>query len=948
MKTLKVGGDYEELSLQNGLTVWVIRDTTQPLARGTVVVRAGAKDSPNSGIAHYFEHMMFKGTTTIGTTDYSSEKTLLDKIVDQYALLGKARTQTERDLIQQTINRLNIEASAYAIPNDFSNLIRKYGGTELNAGTSYDYTTYYNSFQPEYLAHWCALYSERLVAPVFRLFQSELETVYEEKNMQSNNPVTSATQHLFDRVFAPHPYQFPIIGSTEALKTPDLNAMQQFFDTYYTAGSMAVILSGDLPEKSQLLPLLEETFGRVKPGKPSRPTYGPPARFEGQEVFEIMYPTPSLNVVGTFWHTVPNNHPDQLPLQLIGALLNNSGKTGLLDKMVLRQKATSATSTCFSLNDCGFFGIMAIPKDGTSSGQQVQSELKQAIKQVKEGTFSDELFSQAKLALLRHQYEIFENPKARQTYFQNLFASYSTLKETEQELDRLEKMTKSELTDIANKYFGQDQLQVTKTLGRYPNTSLPKPPYTPVTGTSANVTSLFAKQLQTLPYRQREIRTLNLNQDKDTLALSERPRTTLYYTHCPYNDLFQLTLIYHRSEYTHPILDLLASYLEQVGGAGLEAATFYDRLYQYGATLSFSTDDLSFTIELKGSDKYFCESMDLLSGYLRAPEENKDALKEVRHEILLADEISKTTPETLCDWLTSYIRFGTKAGYRQALSPDEANKITLQDLQKELKELLATEVDIHYSGSLSQTVVAKVISQMLPPPQATPKPAEPPIYLDAQPIAVPSIYTFHDSDATQAVIRSYLSLGHLSPKDLRQATLFSHYLGGGMGSVLFQETREYRSLTYYVWCTLVRPQPVDSAHTAHLLIGMSTQHDKVAEAIQLLTNILNDLPLTIERFQNAQNDIRSNVGRLYPTLRKKSTRIASLLRAGYKDDYAKELLDISEQSSLKDLSAFYNKHIANKPLACAVVGNTQAIDLASLKSSYTHQEISPKDLFKQA
>ena len=177
----------KELKLSNGLTVWLNEDHSQPKVFGAVVVKAGAKDCPDTGIAHYFEHIMFKGTDSIGTVNYPAEKVYLDSIASQYELLAQTRDEAERKSIQRNINRLSILAGEYAIPNEFDRMIAEFGGTGLNAGTSYDYTYYYNTFSPQYMRQWLTLNSHRLIHPVYRLFQGELETVYEEKNRSADN-----------------------------------------------------------------------------------------------------------------------------------------------------------------------------------------------------------------------------------------------------------------------------------------------------------------------------------------------------------------------------------------------------------------------------------------------------------------------------------------------------------------------------------------------------------------------------------------------------------------------------------------------------------------------------------------------------------------------------------------------------------------------------------------
>ena len=243
--------EVKELTLSNGMTVWLNEDHSQPKVFGAVVVKAGAKDCPNTGIAHYFEHIMFKGTDRIGTIDYEKERPWLDSISAQYDLLSKTKDDAERTRIQMHINELSLKAADYAIPNEFNRLISKYGGSGLNAGTGHDLTYYHNSFLPQFLEQWCWLNSERLIKPVFRGFQGELENVYEEKN-RAADALGDAQEKIFSAVFKTQPYAYPLIGSTESLKNPRLSDMAAFFKKYYVASNMGLILCGDINPDSTL------------------------------------------------------------------------------------------------------------------------------------------------------------------------------------------------------------------------------------------------------------------------------------------------------------------------------------------------------------------------------------------------------------------------------------------------------------------------------------------------------------------------------------------------------------------------------------------------------------------------------------------------------------------------------------------------------------------------
>ena len=222
----------ETYKLKNGLTVILKEDHRQPKVFGVVITRAGAKDDPAdaTGMAHYQEHMLFKGTQTLGTTNWEKEKPHIDRIFELYDELGQTKNDSTRKAIQKQINEASLAAGEYAILNETSFLINAMGGTRLNAGTGPDQTIYYNQFPPNQIEKWLDLYSERFYKPVFRTFQSELEVVYEEKNMYDDQFFTGLYEAFNKDFFKNHPYgQRTTIGTAEDLKNPSLSKMYKFF-----------------------------------------------------------------------------------------------------------------------------------------------------------------------------------------------------------------------------------------------------------------------------------------------------------------------------------------------------------------------------------------------------------------------------------------------------------------------------------------------------------------------------------------------------------------------------------------------------------------------------------------------------------------------------------------------------------------------------------------------
>ena len=276
----------ETYELENGLKVYLNQDTGASNIYGAVWVNTGAKDDPadTTGIAHYLEHMLFKGTQELGTQDFESEEPHLEEIKRLYDQLALQTDEAKKSSLQQQINDEERKASEYAIPNEFDRLIKSIGSTGVNASTGNDYTIYYNYFPPNQLPKWLDIYAHRFQKPVFRLFQSELEAVYEEKNRAGDNLQGRIFEKYNSYIYGDHPYSTQtVLGSVEHLKNPSLKTMYEFFQTYYVPNNMALVLSGNF-DTDAAKPLIAAAFGQLPRGAQPGFKNDEPNSFEGRVV----------------------------------------------------------------------------------------------------------------------------------------------------------------------------------------------------------------------------------------------------------------------------------------------------------------------------------------------------------------------------------------------------------------------------------------------------------------------------------------------------------------------------------------------------------------------------------------------------------------------------------------------------------------------------------------
>ena len=385
--------------LDNGLKVVMCEDHSTPKAYGAVYVHAGSKNDPAdaTGMAHYFEHIMFKGTDKIGTINWEAEKVYLDSIDIMYDKLHETADVEARAAIQKKINELSIASTDYAIPNEVDVILTKMGGTGLNAGTAYDQTMYYNTFPANQIEKWMDVYAERFRYPVFRLFQSELETVYEEKNMYGDEPINAAKEYMFEQVFGEHPYGRPIIGLTEHLKNPQTSKMREFFNTYYVANNMTLILVGDF-NIDEIEPMVAEKFGTWRSGEiPAQPEYKLP-EFKGQTIQDVRLTPIKMGILA--WRGVKISDPDYLPLSIACSIFSN-GETGIMDKEIIDGNIMASMLLPLSLEDYGANIIIYVPNLIGQSHEKAEDIVLASLEKLKNGEFSDELFEAIRVNMLQ-------------------------------------------------------------------------------------------------------------------------------------------------------------------------------------------------------------------------------------------------------------------------------------------------------------------------------------------------------------------------------------------------------------------------------------------------------------------------------------------------------------------------------------------------------------------
>ena len=933
----------KEFKLSNGMTVWLNEDHSQPKVFGAVVVKAGAKDCPNTGIAHYFEHIMFKGTDRIGTVDYQAEKPWLDSISVQYDLLSQTQDEAERTKIQQHINELSLKAADYVIPNEFNRLISKYGGSSLNAGTGYDVTYYHNTFLPQYMEQWCWLNSERLITPVFRGFQGELENVYEEKNRASDGMAGDAMEKVMGAVFKTQPYAYPILGSTENLKNPRLSDMAAFYKKYYVASNMGLILCGDITPDSTLTTLLEQTFGRVQTGPVPERGYSPMPDIQEGEFCEVKLPIPLISAEVLVFKAPTDFEPDADALDLANALLSN-GKAGLIDSLMNEHKVMLGAAMSMAFADAGGTAIIIIPKL-LGKMKTAEARIMEQVQQVMDGNFSNEQLEALKQEMVMEAERNLETIGSRSELMVDVFSKGHSWQDVLDKINRIKQLTKDDVIAAAKKYYGAHHITLQKKYGTPDKETLKQPGYKPISPKNTDAKSAFAQQMEQIPVKEATIRTVDFEKDVTTQKLNDH--VTLYYKENPVNDIFTFTLRYKDGTLHTPKLAVLAPYLNALGTDSLKKQQLEQAWQRIGTTMEVAQGDVNFSINLTGPDHQLKPALQLLAHFLRAAKGDDDALDEARD----ADKVDrksfgKQKDDVLAPMLQR-VAYGSKSTYLTQLSKKEVKALKSDELLALFRELQQYDCELFYCGRQPVEVVAAESQHTLPLAQCTKPKAD--TFRPLQQYSEPTVFFYDVPKSRQNFVVSYDGISALPTFEERtKLSLWEEYFAGGMSSVLFQNVREFRSLAYSTGGKSIRtsvaqhPQEPMAFFTA-----TGTQADKTLEAVATIDSLLRQLPMKEENLESARQSVLSDIQNDYPTFRGIAKYVANQCNNGYTADPNTETARLLPAITAQDIVQFHQQHVGNnQSRVWIIIGDKKTTDLKALSSYGKIVELKKEDVYR--
>ena len=924
-------------TLKNGLTVILSPTNKEPRIQCYVAVRAGSKTDPatHTGLAHYLEHLLFKGTDKYGTLDWAKEKVELDKIDALYEKYNKTKDPEERKKIYKEIDRVSGIASQYAIANEYDKMMTSMGAQGTNAFTSFEQTVYTDDVPSNALNKYIAVQAERFRNPVLRIFHTELEAVYEEKNRSLDNDGSLVRETLLANLFQKHNYgQQTTIGTVEHLKNPSLIEIRKYFNTYYVPNNMAVILSGDFNPDTAIA-TIDKAFSYMKHKEVPQYTFEKEDPITSPIIKEVV--GPDAESVTIAYRLPSTQEKEALLANLIGSILTN-GKAGLIDlNLVKKQKLLRAGAYPYLLVDYGLLYISAAPSQGQSL-DEVRKLVINEIENLKKGNFDDDLLPSIVNNFKKGVIQEAETYGGRANMLMEAFTGKIDWRDQVAYVNDIQKITKKDIVDFANKYFGDNYVAVYKKKGERTDVEkIEKPAITPVE-TNAGKQSEFVKQIQAMPSTPVAPVFLDYNKDMQKGKLG---KAEVLYVQNKDNDLFRLNFRYKMGSLNDLKMAVAAQYIQFLGTDKKSAEQISKEFYKIASSFRVTTNEEYTYVTIEGLQENFQAAVALYEDLVLHAQLDEEALKSLKARIAKYRGDVKANRNQIMQALTSYALYGPKNKYNHALSNAQLEATTAEELIDRIKKLNEVEQTIIYYGPASISELTKQLGKLHKVPANFAK--VPQAQQFKQVAQTKNTVLFTDYEMVQAETRWVRNTDTYNPAETTLIRVFNNYFGGSMSSLVFQTIRESKALAYSTYGTYRIPAKKEDKY--YMLAYVGAQADKFQEAISAMDELLTTMPEIPDNFQLAKGQLKQDIQTDRIT---QDNIIFSYLAAqqlGLKEDIRKKVYEQVDKITFKDIQAFHNKYLSHKPYTYVILASEKRLPKEKLQKIGEFKKVSLEELF---
>ena len=928
-------------TLDNGLKVYMSVNKEEPRIQTYIAVKVGGKNDPKetTGLAHYFEHLMFKGTEQLGTTDYAAEKPLLDEIERLFEVYRQTTDEAERAAIYHQIDSISYEASKISIPNEYDKVMAVIGADGTNAWTSHDETVYEEDIPSNQIDNWARIQADRFRNMVIRGFHTELETIYEEKNMSLTQDSRKVWEALDQALFPHHPYGTQtVLGTQEHLKNPSITNVKKYKDQYYVPNNIAICVSGDFDPK-EMVAAIEKYFGDWQPN-PSIPefTFEPEAPVTTPVVKDIYGLESERVTLGWRLPGAPDLKTTAVA-EITSSILSN-GQAGLIDLDVNQQQKTLSAGGGVNIQpDYSSFIVMGNPKEGQAL-EEVRDILLAEVAKLRSGDFDEILIEAAVNNARLGKMQALENNSSRAQLYVDAFINGIPWAEASKDIERYKTVTKDDVVAFAQKYLGAESYAIVyKHRGEDDSViKVSAPAITPI-ATNRDKQSALLTEIQNTQVKPVEPVFVNFNTDMSKSQVAEG--IDLLYKKNDINGIFSLSCIINAGKQTDPLLDLAARYVQYLGTSEMSAEDIATRMYELACSFGISTSSTYTQFYVSGLSENMAEAMKIFESLIAGAQPDDMILANLKNDMLRSRMNSKMNQRSCFAALQKYAMYGGEYIASSTLTNDELMAVSSEDLLGHLRDLFTNSQEMLYYGPASEAEVKSSIlsghyiaSDLMPLPEAV----------------VPTLRTDENSvvlaqyDAAQLYYNQYSDMGQkFDAAAAPEITLYNEYFGGGMNSVVFQEMREARGLAYSAYAMLRQPGFADDDY--NYIAFIATQNDKLKTAVEAFDEIIENMPESEAAFSIAKEALLSR----YRTQRTTGADVLNAYRAcrrrGLEEPLDRLCFEKIQGMTLEDVKAAQQKWVADRNYTYCILGDIDDLDIDFLKTLGPVRTVSLDEIF---
>ena len=926
-------------TLDNGLKVYMSVNKETPRIQTYIAVKVGGKNDPSetTGLAHYFEHLMFKGTQQFGTSDYAAEKPLLDEIEALFEVYRNTTDEAERAAIYHKIDSVSYLASGYAIPNEYDKLMSLIGADGTNAYTSTDMTVYVEDIPSNQIDTWARIEADRFMNATIRGFHTELETVYEEKNMSLTRDFRKALETMDATLFPDHPYGTQtVLGTQEHLKNPSITNIKNYHKTYYVPNNMAICLSGDF-DPDEMIAVIEKHFGAMQPNPEL-----PEVDFETKHVIESpvekeVYGLDAENIM-IGWKYPGAGTKEALTADVVSYILYN-GSAGLIDlDLNQKQAVLGAQAMSYTRPDAGEFILMANPKQGQTL-EEVRDILLAEIAKVRNGEFDEALMTGTINNLKLSQMQQLESNSSRADMYVQSFINGTDWADEVAWLDNMSKISREDVIEWANEYLQDDNyVAVYKRQGEdktVQKVSAPK-----ITPIKANRDAQSAFLAEVKEQDVKPIEPVFTDYGKSMKKFGSEGIDVLYVKN-QLNDIAYVSFEFNTGTENDPALNLAFRYLSYLGTPDRSAEQIAQEMYQLACSFNLGSGSTATSISVNGLAENLPKAIEIVEDLARNAVGDETILENLKADMLKSRSDAKHNQSRCFSALQRYVMYGPEFIRKTTLTDSEIMSLTSEELLAKVRDLLDCSHEVLYYGPDSESEV-KAMLKGSHKVAAELKPLEK-TYTALVPTPSSKVY-LAQYDAKQLYYLQYSNREErLDIASDPYLALYNEYFGGGMNAIVFQEMREARGLAYSSNARLIDPAHKDGSYIYYAFIA--TQNDKMKTAIEAFDEIINDMPQSQAAFDVAKEALITRMRTARTTGFGILSEYLNDRDMGVSEPRDRKIFEEVQNLTLEDVRKTQEKWVKDRTYVYGILGDIKDLDTDYLKTLGPVQTLTLEEIF---